>query len=492
MKSTLNKHLLSFIIPLCAVSCVVHEVREETALPESTPLQFSDSGNAEFPDRWWESFGNGELNALMEEALAGNLDLKTAWARLDQFAALAAIAESGRWPQGSVGADASRSGVKGNHLSTGSGSYGLGFLTSYEIDLWQRIESRRRAAELDWLASRQDLEASALSLSGLIAEQWFFIITQNAQLELLEKQLGVGETFLELNEFRFGQAQAQAPAVSVYQQREQVASIHTQFPMVESSLAVFHNRLSVLSGKPPRSDAPSFQSAFPDLPAAPDTGIPAKALLRRPDIRAAQYRIAAADHRIAAAIAERFPSLRLTAGSSFQGDQMRDVFKNWLWNLASNLAAPVFDGKRRIAEIERNRAVLQERLLSYEKAVLLALQEVENALVRERKQKEYVTALEKQNKLAQTTLDESHARFVNGLSTYLPVLTALVDVQRLERTLLTARRDLYLYRIDLYQALGGSWMAELERPEKILHHRPHPNPLPEGEGIKNTQLHVGD
>lgn len=456
------------IIACCAfftISCAVHDVREETALPASATIQFSESGNAEVPDRWWEAFGSNDLNALMEETLSGNLDLKTAWTRLDQYAAIAVQSGAGKFVQVSYDADVARSGSEANSRSSSVGSYGLGLLMSYEVDLWKRIESQERAAQLDLMSSRQDLEATALSLSGLVAEHWFYIITQQAQLDLLKRQLESGSMFLELNELRF--SQGKASAVSVFQQREQVSSIRSQFPQTESNLAVFQNQLAVLAGKPPQSEPYHVQSTFPELPPVPSTGIPAKVLLRRPDIRAAQLRIAAADYRIAAAIADRFPALRLSAGTGLQANQIGDVFSNWLWNLAGNLAGPIVDGKRRAAEVERTQAVLQERILSYEKAVLQALQEIENALIQERKQKEYVTALEKQYEFAQTTLEETNAQFGAGISEYLPVLTALTEVQRLERTMLAAQRDLFLYRIDLYKALGGSWMSSLEHPNRI-------------------------
>jgi len=122
---------------------------------------------------------------------------------------------------------------------------------------------------------------------------------------------------------------------------------------------------------------------------------------------------------------------------------------------------PILDGGRRQAEVLRTQAVVRERLHQYEKSVLVAIQEVEDAIVQEAQQKNYLEQLDKQIEIAQETLRSSRTRYINGQSNYLPVLTALQAVQRLERTRLAAQLNLILYRIDLYKALGGTWTGEL-------------------------------
>jgi outer membrane protein TolC len=195
--------------------------------------------------------------------------------------------------------------------------------------------------------------------------------------------------------------------------------------------------------------------------------LPADLLKRRPDVRRAQLSLAAADYRVAAAVADRFPAVRIGGETGFQSSSFGDVgniFNNWIWSVMANLTWPVFDGGRRKAEVDRTKAVVRERIDAYGQVVLLAIQEVEDALVLERKQAEYLRELEGQVTLARATLREARMRYVNGLNDYLPVLAALQSLQELERSRLTARRNLLTFRVQLYRAMGGAWPEVLTDP----------------------------
>jgi outer membrane protein TolC len=192
----------------------------------------------------------------------------------------------------------------------------------------------------------------------------------------------------------------------------------------------------------------------------PATGVPAELVTRRPDLRAAYARLAAADEGVAAAIADRFPSIGLSARVEGNAEEVGDVFDNWLASVAGNLVGPILDGGRRAAEVERVRAVSSERFHGYGAAVLGALGEVEDALVREEMQREYEDSLGKQIELSRKVVEQSRLRYLQGATDYLPVLESLATLQRLERTGIEARGTLVEYRIGLYRALGGGWALE--------------------------------
>ena len=137
------------------------------------------------------------------------------------------------------------------------------------------------------------------------------------------------------------------------------------------------------------------------------------------------------------------------------------LFDNWILSLAGNLAAPIFDGNRRAAEVDRRQALVDENLFAYRQAVLTAIKEVDNALVIESKQREHIKGLEKVESAARKALEEAGVRYRNGLNDYLPVLTQLLAVQRLERDLIRQRANLFNARISLYRALGGTWTESL-------------------------------
>jgi NodT family efflux transporter outer membrane factor (OMF) lipoprotein len=438
------------------------------AIPEG----FSSSGSPKaYEDRWWLSFEDPELDALVEQALADNLDLIQAWARLEQATVLARQAAAAQWPEIAIETGYSKSQANfsgGERLGTFSITTERIPLTigaAYEVDVWKRIASLKRGAVLDMEATREDLESIAMTLAAQVAEAWFSLVEQSAQTRLLEEQQETGRTFLELTRLRF--SQGLASALDVYQQRQQLAATRAEVPLVEAGKEVFRHQLAVLVGDPPRAFEPPETEALPALPPLPPTGLPSDLLTRRPDVRSAHLRLAAADHRVAAAVADRLPALRIGAETGYESrdfDEIENLFDNWIWSLFANITWPVFDGGRRKAEVDRNKAIVKEALGAYGKVMLQALQEVEDALIQERKQAEFLMELERQVQLAGDTLREARMRYANGLSDYLPVLAALESLQTVERSLITAERQLLSFRVQLYRALGGTWTLALEPP----------------------------
>jgi len=458
---------------LCALAlaagCQAPEVPPRDALPAPLRPAYSVVSGEPLSDRWWEAFDDPQLNALVEGMLKQNLELKAAWARLDQAAAVAEQAGAGLQPALDLNAGASRTRVN-RPTAPGkrtSNLFTIGLAASYEIDLWGRVSAERDAARTDLSASREDTAAAAISLAASAAETWFSLIEQHAQRRLLDEQIAVNRTYLELTELRF--AQGQAGALDVYQQRLSLANTRGQIAPVEAAIRVLEHQLTVVLGGGPTDGFDVKDRALPELPALPGLGVPSDILQRRPDVAAAFNRLKGADYRVAAAVADRYPALRLTAGTGYQGARIQDIFDNWIWNIAGNIAAPLFDGGRRKAEVNRAKAVTVERLNAYGQTVLNAVREVEDALAQEEQQELFLRNLEIQVALAEATLKEARQRYVNGLSDYLPVLTALEALHRLQRDRLSARRQLISYRIQLCRAVGGVWPKSLEPSVKTAY-----------------------
>ncbi len=466
MKTWILLGMVSAFLPLGG--CRIHTVEKDPPPPVEVPRRFSGGGRGlPSPDPWWKDFGDPDLAKMIQDTLSGNLDLKGAWARLEQARALARKAGAPLWPSIQISGNVSRThqtflggGAFGNFSFT-TDQYTLTAAASYELDLWGKLRDRRSAALLDMGASRKDLEAMAMSLSAQVADTWFQLREARAQVRLLHSQIETSRALLDLVKRRFGQGLA--TALDVSQQKQQVASLLSQVPPVESRLQVLRHQLNLLRGKPPNApDLPGEESAdLPEPPPLPPTGLPADLLVRRPDVAAARLRVTAADHRLGAAIAEHLPSIQLTPRAGYQAPNARDLFQSWIWSLAAGFTAPFFEGGRIQAEVERTRAVKLELLQAFGKTFLQALGEVEDALVRERKQREYLAALDRQLRAARSNLEEARRRYLHGLNDYLPVLTALSTCQQVQRALITAKRDLLSYRIQLYRALGGDWTGRL-------------------------------
>jgi outer membrane protein TolC len=197
------------------------------------------------------------------------------------------------------------------------------------------------------------------------------------------------------------------------------------------------------------------KETLPQLPPLPDTGVPGELVQRRPDVQQAWRLVQAADRDLAAAISNRFPRLSLEASVSDEAANAGELFDDWLVTLAGNLLLPVIDGGERRAAVTSAEAGLQERVQEYRQTVLVAIQEVEDALARERQLQERLASLERRIELSDASYQQLRRRYLNGAVSYTDVLGALRDQQDLQRTRLTARRQLLNYRVALYRALAG-------------------------------------
>jgi NodT family efflux transporter outer membrane factor (OMF) lipoprotein len=404
---------------------------------------------------WWQGFADPLLDEVMATFLAGNFSLQQAEARLRQARLLQGQAGTRLLPElsGTVGAG-SRWMSEGRHTKNQTAQLEL----AWEADLWRRLSSAHKALRLEAAAAEDAVQDTALLLGAQVAETYFQIVEQKLHLALLTKQIVVNETFLELIELRF--ANGAASVVDIYQQRQLLAAIHTQIPMVRAGLRTQQHRLQVLLGITPGQAMIAVADELPGLGPLPGLGLPADLLLHRPDLRQARQKLVAADYRVAEAIANRLPQLRLFAnggldGSSFSGD-------NLFLSVVGEAVAPLLDWGRRKQEVDRQRALVEEELARYTEIFLVAIEEVENALWQEQEQLRRQEALHEQLRLATANLKETRNRYMQGLTDYLPVLTALHTLQDLERDILLSRRQLLSIRILLCRALGGAPSAAPE------------------------------
>jgi NodT family efflux transporter outer membrane factor (OMF) lipoprotein len=443
-------------VVFAAASCATKKPETTDTAGVTAPEKYvSASGSAALVERWWEAFDSDELSAVVEDALSDNLTLKQAVARVEQQRATARAVAAGLWPSLSAKAGAAAGRKSVNDNETSSEDYSLGLAASYEVDLWNRVGNTRDAAELDSLRVEADARTVAITLCASVVGTWLDIIESRADLALLESQLESNETYLDLLELRF--SKSAATALDLDQQRQVVAQVEAQIPLVRANEEALMYQLALLLGRPP-GEAPKIETAgLPAIPPLPDAGLPAELVARRPDVLSALLNLQAADYRAETARANRLPSITLSGSASYGGAKLSDVFDNWYLSIAGNLLAPIIDGGSRKAEVDRAKAVVVERLEAYRQAVLDAVGEVEEALVREKRQAEYIDRLDEQITFARRALAEAQNRYSKGQADYLRVLTATLSVQGLERTRIKAEGNLLAYRVALYRALSGGW-----------------------------------
>ncbi|PAU93758.1 hypothetical protein CK503_11300 [Aliifodinibius salipaludis] len=450
-------YLLWGSIFLLVLGCAPQKETLEPPVQESA--SFSQSGEAEVSSRWWTSFENDQLNTLVDTALSSNFDIQTAWQRLQASEAVIDRETGGLFPTLDANAEAQTTRNQQSPFGS-SDDFSAGLSSSYEIDLWGRIGSQVDAEEYRAQATLADYQTAALTVSAEVVRTWTRLAEAKKQLALVESQIETNKKVLELLKNRFGTGQIRG--VDILRQQQLLESTREQKSNAEANLDVLQHELSVLLGRSPQDTIDIVPEQLPELPPLPSTGVPIDLVQRRPDVKSAFNLVKAADRDLASAISNQYPRLTLSASLTSSSNTVEDLFENWAASFAGNLLAPIFRGGELSAEVDRLEAVKKQRLYEYGQTILTAFQEVEDALIREQKQRESIERLEEQVTLAEQAYDQLRLEYLNGTSNYLDVLTALDEVQQLQRDLLTAELTLVEYRIGLYRALAGSFETERE------------------------------
>jgi NodT family efflux transporter outer membrane factor (OMF) lipoprotein len=464
--SVVKKNLLRFValiaLAVFLVSCSVRNTRTEDyqiALPGSFS---SDSADQTGPPegKWWEGFKDVHLNVLVEEALRNNLDIAQAYERFIQSQAVFASAGASRGVQLGIQGEAGKVRQPVPFVSNNTTeSYRLSAVASYEIDAWKKLSSRAEAARIDSLASRRDMKAVYMSVAASVADLYYLAVEQKEQKELAQRTIDSFRDTLEMveNRYRFGLV----PALDVYQSRENLAAAEAQLPVFEANLTVTVNALSVLLGRFPDRTIGEHLPGIAENPGF-GSGMPSQLLTRRPDIEASLLRLKASDERIAAAVADRFPSFNLISSYGGASDALKTVLDspNIYWNLLLQAVQPLLDGGRRKAEVVRTEAVFRERLAVYHQTVIGAFREVEDAIARNREAELLIEKFGERTRAADSELRLALDHYLQGLSDYLPVLTAQRRYFESASGLVQAKRKLISAQISLVRALGGDWTED--------------------------------
>ncbi|HOK65387.1 MAG TPA: efflux transporter outer membrane subunit [Anaerohalosphaeraceae bacterium] len=440
---------------LCCLGC---RQPVSPSVPLEIPQQFSQSGTAPLPEKWWESFHDPLLTALIEEALGNNFTIRSAWDRLRQAEEAAVQAGASLFPAVQYSGEAARTRREVSNQTQYTSEYSVGLTASYEADLWGRVRSARQAALLDAQAARDDLAAAAVSLSAAAAQTWYRLVEARLQAALLKEQLRTNEKVLEIVRMQFGQGQG--TAADVLRQRQLVEATRGQLIEAEKSIVLFEYQLAVLLGRTPAQGLFAAEGSLPPLPPLPDVGLPAQTLTRRPDVASAYKAVLAADRRLAAAIADQYPKITLGAAAQTSAERVRDLFEDWLGRLAADAVGPLWDAGYRKAEVRKRKAVLSERIHRYGQTLLTALQEVEEALEENRSRQRLTENLRLQLDLARQVRQTTESKYLQGQLDYLRVLESLLSEQGLERQLLAAQRAQLERRIDLCRAIAGPWTLD--------------------------------
>jgi NodT family efflux transporter outer membrane factor (OMF) lipoprotein len=413
--------------------------------------------------QWWQRLNDPLLSGLIDEALQASPDLRTAQARLREARARRTVAAAGQYPNVTASGGASRS---QSSEEVGSGEtrnfFSAGFDASWELDVFGGVRRSVEAAEADLASSLASLEDTRVSLASEVALNYVEVRTRQILLGIARDNLASQSETLQLTEWR-----AQAGLVSsqdVEQARSNREQTRAQIPLLETSLAEAEHALDILLGKTPGT-LHARLAAPRELPVLPDqiaVGIPADTLRQRPDVRAAERRLAAETARVGVAEAARYPSFNLSGSIglealTFGALGSSDAVAS---SLFAGIAGPLFDAGRLRAQVEIQDAVREQAQVAYEQTVLVALLDVENALVALVRNRERVEALASAVESVRNAAQLARQRYSAGLIDFQSVLDSERSVLLLEESLASARANGVQALIRLYKALGGGWSPQ--------------------------------
>lgn len=444
--------------------CTVGNNYERPQMPAPDRFRFAD-GTAQAQTLadapWFEVFADAELQGLIKEALANNLDLKVALARIEEARARAGIAKSYYYPQVDGALGYAVRGASGDNNAESSENVTenvtYGFRLSWEIDVFGKLRRQRESALALALAAEQNRRAVLVTLIADVASSYFVLRELDLQLEIARRTLGLNDETVNYFRNRLdGGVSNRLELDRIVANRAQTAAA---IPDLERQRALIENWLSFLLGRSPGPIVRQALSLGDTLPPAIPPGIPAGLLERRPDVAGAEQLLVAANADIGAAKALFFPSIGL---SGFLGGLNGDLSSfigggGFLWSLTPSLVQPIFNAGR----LKNNVAVMQARfdaaIAEYQKSALNGYREVSNALIAIQKLAEVRAQQQIGVEALVDAADLARARYDSGLASYIEILTA--DQELFARQLLLAQTlgSELRARAELYRALGGGW-----------------------------------
>lgn len=407
---------------------------------------------------WVSRFKDPVLDKLVAEAQVNNRNLQAAAANVEASRALAKQAGAALTPTVGLSAGGQRGGVVNGG---GSNAFNVGLQASWEADLWGRISSGEQAATASFAAAQADYRYSQHSLAGGVAQAYFVAIEAQLQNQVAQSILDSVTKTAGIVESQFKNGLTGAQDVSLV--KADLASAQEGLAASEGGVRDAIRALELLLGRYPAADL-QVRESLPTLPEPPGAGVPSEILERRPDLVAAERRIAAAMNATNQSKAARLPQVSLTGSLGGSSNQLSSLLSpgNLAWQAATSLLAPLFDGGAREAQVEVSTAEQKAAVASYAQTALSAFGEVESALDQrltlERRAKALAVASEESGK----ALRLAQLRFKEGEGDLIDVLTVQQRVDAAQSNLLSVRRTQLQQFVDLNLALGGDWQGTTE------------------------------
>ena len=453
------------VLVLTLAGCAVGPNYQRPAV--NAPVGFRDATNqvstnsfADLP--WWSVFKDPVLQDLIQVALTNSYDLRITLTRVDQARAIQAQARSQFLPQVGYGGEANRGKNEYLGLPVPNGgqtmnSFLAGFGAVWEIDLWGRVRRMNEAARANFMATQEGRRAVMVSLVSGVAAAYFELLELDDQLAIAQRTRDSYERTLKL--FSDQHAGGLASKLEVSRAELALRTVTATIPEIERQIGLKENELNTLLGRNPGPVTRTSTLLAQDMPVEIPVGLPSSLLERRPDVRAAEQQVRAANAEIGVAIGDFFPRIGLTTlygGTSTEFDKLLKSEAN-VWSAAATAAGPLFTGGRLTARRRQTKAAWEEAKLNYQQTALTAFHEVSDALISRRRFEEGRVEQSQAVGAGREAVELATVRYKEGKASYYEVLEAQQQLFPAENTLSRIEAARRLAVIQLYKALGGGW-----------------------------------
>lgn len=472
---------LMFAVAGCAVGPDFHR----PASPYNPTSWFSGRPPAQAPSQpiaqpidieWWQSFKDPELDSLEKRAAAQNLDVLTATVRVAEARSNAGVTASAFFPTVSGNVTAADIKPSNDGLSFGNSSgggqinpisiYQYGFDATWTLDIWGKVRRQVEAGNAAIEASEIDRRGVLIQMMAEVARDYVQLRNAQMQLKIAQDNVRTAQKLLTLTQQRA--AAGLTDQLDVAQEQAQLTTTEATVPTAQQQVARYINALSFLLGEPPRALQAELETpqAVPPTPAVVPVGLPSELLRRRPDIVEAEAKLHEATANIGVAVASFFPSFDLLGFFGIQSSNTQDLFTTAArtYVLGGMVSVPIFQGGKLVSTLHLRKEQQKEAMIAYDKAVLQAFSDVDNALTDYEKEQQRRTLLRQAVAANEHAFDLAQQRYTQGIATYLDVLNAQQNVLTSQRQYQDSTAAVSTDLVALYLALGGGWEDTFPTP----------------------------
>ncbi len=453
------------------ISCNVSKNIEtpKDAFPENFRNASVSTDTTSIGDLEWKNFFTEEdITQLIDSAITRNNNLQIATKNIEIAQFRFTQSKWGNVPQANLFVNASTSNPSdnsftGKNLSQALGQnhiddYSAGVSLSWEADIWGKIRNQKKGAFAEYLQSEEVKKALQTTIVANVSSGYYNLLMLDAQLQIARQNLKLNDSTTKIIKLKYDAGQV--TSLAIQQSEAQKLNAAQLIPLLEQNIAIQENALSVLTGSFPNSKQRSIRLSSIEVKNNASIGIPSSLVSRRPDVRSAELALKVANANVGITKADLYPSLKITAQgglNSFETSNWFNIPASLFGTIAGGLTQPLLNNKKvrtqyNIAVAEREKAVL-----SFRQAVLVAVSEVSNALVKVEKLALQEAFLQERVKTLQQATKNSNLLFKNGMAEYLEVLSAQANILQSELELANMKREQLIANIELYRSLGGGW-----------------------------------